>query len=281
MPPLLSEESLDLHASEGKDASSSSSQTGQGEDASPLGTQVDQAIHDIRFELSELKSHVVHARTDIARFSTSSNKTIIATGVLVVFSIVLAVATIDIVLPSNKNPVAPAGNSNANSMADLRSEIGQLRTEWKNLSNQLASKPVLSAKPENVARSAARLDCASLPADVKADVVDFSIRFDVGSTKILPDSDGTLDSIAKLLALSDDLCVLIEGYTDETGDAEKNMALSKDRAISVANYLAQKPGIKRDGLVPIGRGSSSSVPGVAPSNPLNRRVVFKLVRSSN
>lgn len=280
MPPLISEESLDLHASEGKDGSSSS-QTSQDDDASLSGTQTDQAIHDIRFELSELKSHVVHARTDVARSSASSNKTTIVTGVLVVVSIVLAIAAINIVLPANKSQVAPSGNSNANSMADLRSELGQLRTELKDLTNQLASRPAQPAKPENVAKSAATLDCANLPAGVKADVVDFSIRFDVGSTKILPDSDGTLDSIAKLLALSADLCVLIEGYTDETGDAEKNMALSKDRAISVANYLAQKPGIKRDGLVPIGRGSSSSVPGVAPSNPLNRRVVFKLVRSSN
>ena len=280
MPPLLSEESLDLHAAEGKDATSSP-QTGQGEDASSLGTQVDQVIHDIRFELSELKSHVVHTRTDIARSSASSNKTTIVTGILVVVSIVLAIATIDSVLPSNKSRVAPSGTSNANSTADLRSELGQLRTELKNLADRLASRPAMPAKPENVAKPAARLDCANLPAGVKTDVVDFSIRFDLGSTKILPDSDGTLDSIAKLLALTADLCVLIEGYTDETGDAEKNMTLSKDRASSVANYLAQKPGIKRDRLVPIGKGSSSSVPGLAPSNPLNRRVVFKLVSSSD
>lgn len=280
MPPLLSEESLDLPAAEGKDATSSP-QTGQGDDACLSGTPADQAIHDIRFELSELKSHVVHSRTDIARSAASSKKTTIVTGVLVVVSIVLAIAVLDSALPTNRSQVAPIGNSNADSTAELRSELGQLRTELKSLADRLPSRPAMPVKLENVAKPAAKLDCANLPAGVKTDVVDFSIRFDVGSTKILADSDGTLDGIAKLLALSPDLCVLIEGYTDETGDAEKNMALSKDRASSVAHYLVQKPGIKRDRLIPIGKGSSSSVPGVAPSNPLNRRVVFKLVSSSD
>ncbi|NJD35355.1 MAG: OmpA family protein [Betaproteobacteria bacterium] len=280
MPPLLSEESLDLPSAEEK-VPAASPQTGQGEDAPLLGTPADQAIHDIRFELSELKSHVVHSRTDIARSAASSKKTTIVTGVLAVVSIVLAIAVLGSFVPSNRSQVTPSANSNANSTAELRSEIGQLRAELKSLADRMTSRPALPAKPENVAKPVARLDCANLPAGVKTDVVDFSIRFDVGSTKILPDSDGTLDSIAKLLALSPDLCVLIEGYTDETGDAEKNMALSKDRASSVAHYLAQKPGIKRDRLIPIGKGSSSSVPGVAPSNPLNRRVVFKLVGSSD
>lgn len=284
MPPLISEESLDLHAAMAKDESLLSS-VGQDEAVSPIGTLGDQVIHDIRFELLELKNHVVHTRTDIARSAASLKKVISVTTVLVVLSIVLTNVAISIVLPSGKDRSASAANENmatsANAMSDVRSELAQLRTELKNINNQTAPRVAAPARAESAANPPARIDCANLRADVKADVVDFSIRFDVGSTKILSESEGTLDGIAKLLALSPDLCVLIEGYTDETGDAEKNMALSKERASSVASYLALRPGIKRDRLVPIGRGSSSSVPGVAPSNPLNRRVVFKVISGSD
>lgn len=286
MPPLLSEESLDLPGSEAKDESSLSSSSKDRVESLP-GRQADLEIHDMRLEMDELKSHVVHIRTDIARSAASSNKAIVVTGVLIVFSVALALAAMNVFLPPVANQPVPSGSSmpsgssdaNAKSMAELRSEFGQLRGELKTLANQLAPKPANPDGAESAVKPQARLDCAKLRADVKADIVDFSIRFDVGSSKIPSDSEGTLNSIAKLLALSPDLCVLIEGYTDETGDADKNMELSVGRAGSVANYLALRPGIKRDRLVAIGKGSSSSVPGLAPSNPLNRRVVFKIVSS--
>lgn len=284
MPPLISEESLELHATAAKDETSVPP-AGHNETVPPTGASGDQAMHDILLELSELKSHAVHTRTDIARSAARLNKTTVVAAIAVVLSIVLAGVAIDIVLPSARHlpgsAVAANIASNANVISALSSELDQLRAELKNINARMVSRADAPEKAEGIAKPPARIDCANLRADVKADVVDFSIRFDVGSTRILADSEGTLDGIAKLLALSPDLCVLIEGYTDETGDAEKNMALSKERAGSVASYLAQKPGIKRDRLVPIGKGSSSSVPGVAPSNPLNRRVVFKVVSGSD
>lgn len=124
---------------------------------------------------------------------------------------------------------------------------------------------------------AAALDCANLPPDVKANAVDFAIQFQVGSAKVSPASESTLGSIAKILALAPDRCVLVEGHTDATGNADKNTALSKDRAGSVVNYLSEKAGIERKRLIPLGKGSSSPAPGLEPRDPKNRRVVFKVV----
>lgn len=124
---------------------------------------------------------------------------------------------------------------------------------------------------------AAALDCASLSPDVKANAVDFSIQFQVGSAKVSPASEATLGSIAKILALAPDRCVLVEGHTDSTGNADKNMALSRDRAGSVVNYIVDKAGIERKRLVPLGKGSSHPAAGLAPTDPKNRRVVFKVV----
>jgi outer membrane protein OmpA-like peptidoglycan-associated protein len=106
------------------------------------------------------------------------------------------------------------------------------------------------------------------------------IQFQVGSAKILPTSEATLDTIAKMLALAPDRCVLIEGHTDATGKAEKNMVLSRERANSVAKYIADKAGIERNNLVPIGKGSSSPLAGLDPNDPQNRRVVFQVVTGS-
>lgn len=124
---------------------------------------------------------------------------------------------------------------------------------------------------------AAALDCASLPADVKANAVDFAIQFQVGSAKISSASEATLGSIAKILALAPNRCVLVEGHTDATGNADKNMALSRDRAGSVVNYITEKAGIERKRLIPLGKGSSSPAAGLDPRDPKNRRVVFKVV----
>jgi outer membrane protein OmpA-like peptidoglycan-associated protein len=127
------------------------------------------------------------------------------------------------------------------------------------------------------AAPAGALDCASLPPDVKANAVDFAIQFQVGSAKVSPASESTLGSIAKILALAPDRCVIVEGHTDATGNADKNMALSRDRAGSVVNYITEKAGIERKRLVPLGKGSSSPAAGLAPTDPKNRRVVFKVV----
>lgn len=129
----------------------------------------------------------------------------------------------------------------------------------------------------NESAPAAALDCASLPADVKANAVDFAIQFQVGSAKISPASEATLGSIAKILALAPNRCVMVEGHTDATGNADKNMALSRDRADSVVNYISGKAGIERKRLVPLGKGSSTPAAGLDPRDPKNRRVVFKVV----
>lgn len=134
-----------------------------------------------------------------------------------------------------------------------------------------------AGSPAAASAPAAALDCANLPPDVKANAVDFSIQFQIGSARVSQSSEGTLSSIAKILALAPDRCVIVEGHTDSTGNADRNMALSKDRAGSVVNYISEKAGIERKRLVPLGKGSGNPAAGLAPNDPKNRRVVFKVV----
>lgn len=134
------------------------------------------------------------------------------------------------------------------------------------------------AAPEPAkAVAAAPRDCAALPPEAKFIGVDFPIQFKVGSATVSPTSEATLGQIARILALSPDRCVLVEGHTDASGNADRNMFLSRERADSVVNYIAEKNGIDRKRLVPLGKGSNDPIKDLDPRDPKNRRVVFKVV----
>lgn len=134
-----------------------------------------------------------------------------------------------------------------------------------------------AAAPAKAAAPAAPADCAALPPETKMVGVDFPIQFKVGSAAVSPASEATLSQIARLLALSPDRCVLVEGHTDASGSADRNMALSLERANSVVDYIAEKNGIDRKRLVPLGKGSSDPIKNLDPRDAKNRRVVFKVV----
>ncbi len=132
-----------------------------------------------------------------------------------------------------------------------------------------------AAPPPRQAMAAA--DCAALPPSVRTIGVDFAIQFRIGSATISPASERTLDQIARILALSPDRCVIVEGHTDATGNYQRNIELSHDRANSVVNFISDRNGIERRRLVPVGKGSSDPVQNLDARDPRNRRVVFKVV----
>lgn len=134
-----------------------------------------------------------------------------------------------------------------------------------------------TAAPAEAPKVSSVADCSSLPADVNAVPVDFAIQFKLGSAEIAPASEPTLREIAKILSLNPERCVLVEGHTDATGNAERNLELSHRRAGSVVKFIVEKSGIDRNRLVPFGKGSSDPMKNLDPRDKKNRRVVFKVV----
>jgi outer membrane protein OmpA-like peptidoglycan-associated protein len=67
---------------------------------------------------------------------------------------------------------------------------------------------------------------------------DSGILFDIDKSELRPVSQTSLAALAKILNKYPDTNILIEGHTDNTGSEDRNMTLSKDRAQSVAFYLA-------------------------------------------
>jgi len=162
----------------------------------------------------------------------------------------------------------------------MPSETGmpqQKRTRAIVFDNQQQSTSPAAEPAAQVASTAGSRDCGSLPPDVRTVGVDFAIQFNAGSAMVSAASEGTLNQIAKVLALSPDRCVIVEGHTDVAGNFDKNMALSRDRANAVVNFISTRNGIDRKRFVPVGKGSTETMPNLDARDPKNRRVVFKVV----
>lgn len=121
------------------------------------------------------------------------------------------------------------------------------------------------------------LNCSQLSPDTRGSQVDFAIQFRVNSADILPGSIATLNSVGKILSLDSKRCVIVEGHTDVSGNADRNMQLSAERANSVVNYLVDKTGLDRSRFIPVGKGSSDTLRDIDKRDPRNRRVVFRVV----
>lgn len=102
-----------------------------------------------------------------------------------------------------------------------------------------------------------------------------NIYFDQSSPVLRTDSYPELDALADVLAQNPTIRIEIRGHTDNVGDFDLNVKLSKERCQSVEYYLIKK-GIQRERLQGVGRGSLDPIaPNTTEENKKkNRRVEF-------
>lgn len=84
-----------------------------------------------------------------------------------------------------------------------------------------------------------------------------TVLFGVAKKTLDDKAKSALDDLAKQIAGADRFVVEIQGYTDKTGDAAFNEALSQDRAESVARYLANEHKIPLRAINMLGTGIAS------------------------
>ena len=80
----------------------------------------------------------------------------------------------------------------------------------------------------------------------------YGIYFDFNKADIKPESEPTMQEIAKLLKSNESLKLLVAGHTDNVGGFEFNRDLSQRRAKAVADELVAKYGITAARLFPFG-----------------------------
>lgn len=102
-----------------------------------------------------------------------------------------------------------------------------------------------------------------------------NLYFDQSSPVLRPESGVQLDELVKLMTQNPTLRIEIRGHTDNAGDFDLNLKLSRDRCQSVIGYLTQK-GIAPTRMQPVGRGPLDPVaPNTTEDNrKKNRRVEF-------
>lgn len=108
-----------------------------------------------------------------------------------------------------------------------------------------------------------RIDDATIQLNIQSEIL-----FDVDQSNIKPNFYGTLDNIAQTLSQYPQTMVHIYGFTDGSGSASHNQALSERRAQSTAQYLSSR-GIPSNRFVTKGLGETRAT---AERNAADRRV---------
>lgn len=108
--------------------------------------------------------------------------------------------------------------------------------------------------------------------------IDLNIQFSLNSANILPAAQRQIDVLGK--ALTGEMlghCIIkLTGHTDATGDADDNLALSKQRASAVKRQLVKQYDVLPSQLIALGKGESQLLNKLAPNDAKHRRVEISL-----
>lgn len=104
-----------------------------------------------------------------------------------------------------------------------------------------------------------------------------NVLFKRSTAILLPQSFSELKRLYDMLEENSSLHIELSGHTDNTGDADLNLELSRDRAKSVKDYLVEK-GIDGDRIDHKGYGGERPIADNSKeaTRRLNRRVEFKI-----
>lgn len=104
-----------------------------------------------------------------------------------------------------------------------------------------------------------------------------TIEFETGTAVLSTESRAALDDIAATLAANSHMKFEVAGHTDNTGDDEINTKLSRERALSVRNYLVEQ-GVPEANLTAHGYGPRHPIASneTSEGRAQNRRVELVL-----
>ncbi len=133
---------------------------------------------------------------------------------------------------------------------------------------------VIEEKPRETGVVVVKAEDMARKIDTEGKVALYGIYFDTDSAKVKTDSKPALDEIAKLLRSNQEMKLVVVGHTDNQGEFDYNIDLSKRRARAVVDVLVEDYEIARSRLTPWGVGFTA--PRASNARPegraKNRRV---------
>ncbi len=85
------------------------------------------------------------------------------------------------------------------------------------------------------------------------------VLFDFNKAIIRPEAEPSLEKVAAVVGAFPEGKVKIAGYTDAKGGTKENLALSRERAVAVKNWMTKKKGLPGDNIATEGLGEESPV----------------------
>jgi len=135
--------------------------------------------------------------------------------------------------------------------------------------------PLKVPAPQITERVTERVVVTEADRKVVADAI-ANLEFDLGKSTIRPKSYPTLNRVAALL-MEKNFSLKLAGHTDNTGSAELNMRLSKNRAEAIKTYLvAQGANASRIEAIGYGKDQPIATNATPEGRQQNRRVEFTL-----
>jgi outer membrane protein OmpA-like peptidoglycan-associated protein len=107
------------------------------------------------------------------------------------------------------------------------------------------------------------------------------VEFEVNKAKLLKASFAVIDQVVAVMAKNTDIALVeVQGHTDNSGDAQKNLALSQQRADAVRDYMINKGKIDGGRLQAKGYGQEKPISenDSAEGKQKNRRVEFHILK---
>ena len=122
-------------------------------------------------------------------------------------------------------------------------------------------------------------DYALTPIEVGSTVNLENVLFDRGNATMLPGSYETLDEVATFLQENPAVEIEVAGHTDNQGRADLNLALSRERAVAVREYLVEQ-GVEADRITQQGYGGTRPLVSnaIEEERSKNRRVEFTILK---
>jgi outer membrane protein OmpA-like peptidoglycan-associated protein len=106
------------------------------------------------------------------------------------------------------------------------------------------------------------------------------VYFAVNKADLSAEAKASLDELAAKAPGAKNYTVEVQGFTDSTGDFDKNLELSQRRADAVVQYLAVKHKVPlRRITTPMGYGSTETIAddNTAEGRAMNRRVEVRVL----